>query len=163
MSGFLSSGIVNADTIPDSVVSRTADNDSPTGSEQFGVIVEPSQDWSDIGAEISSNVSGATRAYIYDFNDGTLIGDTDISSLSGGDTFTFGVSISAGKQYSFVLDAEGSSYTRGYYDGSSDQYPITSPDGNLELTGSIEASGGVTAFGLNEHIWSFVRIGDVGF
>lgn len=149
--------------IPDSVVTRPNDDISFSDSEGYGMVVEPSQDWPDIGAELSNNLSGATRAYIYDFSDGTLLGDTDISGLSAGDTFTFGVSISAGGQYSFVVDAEGSSFTVGRLDGSSDLYPYTSSDGNLELTGSIEGANGLTSFGNNEHAYSFTRIGDVGF
>jgi hypothetical protein len=150
--------------IPDSVVSRPADDDSftPTSSAR-GLVIEPSQDWPDIGARISSNTSGLTRAYIYQFSDGTLLNDTDISALSSGDSFTIaGVDLQAGTKYSFVADdADGDGeYTGGWYDSAS--FPYTSDDGNLSIVASIDG-GNVTTEGNSTHAYQFSEIGNVGF
>ena len=155
--------VFTALNIPDSVVTRQQDDATSPESSPFGMVVKPLEDWDDIGARLSNNTSGVTKAYIYDFSDGTLIADVDISSLSGGDAFTFGASIEANEQYSFVADAEGSSYTNGRFDGTTDLYPIDSPDGNLSFTGSIEAGGGLTGFGNNTHANVFREVGNVGF
>lgn len=113
--------------IPDSVVSRDDDDNTLSNSDEFGFAISPTSYWPDIGARISSNTSGLTKAYLRD-NNGNGIQSVDISNLSAGDTFTFeGVNLQSGSDYRIVADAEGSSYTVGYFSGTA-SYPYTSND-----------------------------------
>ena len=112
--------------IPDSVVSRPGDNEITDDSEEQGLEIELKSDWPSIGAEISSNTSGVTRAYLRQ-TDETLIEDVDISSLSAGDAFIFeDVDLKSGDKYIITVDAEGSSFTNGFTDPF--EYPYTSDD-----------------------------------
>jgi hypothetical protein len=126
--------------------------------------IESDVEWPDIGAEISSNTSGLTRAYIYRQSDGQLIGETDISGLSAGDTFRFSdVNLDAADgtdatKYNIVADAEGSSYTQGFKDSAS--YPFESADGNLRLINGADDADGTNN---NPGAPNIVRVGNVGF
>jgi len=147
--------------IPDSVVSRDADGGSTSsGDTKRGVRISVSQEWPEFGAELSSQTgSDPTRAYIYDVSDGTLMGDTDITSLSGGDTFTIDLDtpLQAGNDYNFVVDAEGSGYSLG--ENTSPSYPYTSADGNLEIINGAEGTTGTQS----ARAWAIVTVGYVGF
>ena len=118
---------VAADDIPDSVVSRPEDDgDSNDFSGESGVVIETKSEWPSIGARISNNTVGATRAYLRD-DGGAVISETDISSLVSGDTFTFDdVNLDANTTYQIVLDAEGSDFDHGNF--SDTIYPYESPD-----------------------------------
>jgi len=112
--------------IPDSVASRETDNRSVDTTGDNGLVIEAKSDWPSIGVRISSNTSGATTARLEDNSDGSLIADVDISELSSGDVFTFDdVNLSANKKYNILLNAGGSAYVNGYYDGGAN-YPYTS-------------------------------------
>jgi len=130
--------------IPDSVVSRPTDNKNGSNSNKDGVRIETDVEWPEIDGKISANTSGATRAYIYRVSDGVLMGDTDISSLSAGDVFTINLdtNLVSGETYNFVLDAEGSSWTLGYYDSPS--FPYTSDDGNLSIVNGAKDETGTS-------------------
>jgi len=157
MSFLLSSGAI--DVIPDSVVSRDPDNNNSAGiTDAVGLRIAVSQDWSRIGGELSSNVSGVTRAYVYRVSDGQLLGDADISSLTAGDTFTVDLdtALSAGDEANFVVDAEGASYTTGFDDNPS--YPYTSSDGNLEII-----NGGWNQQDTTPNAFCILTVGNVGF
>lgn len=135
MSFLLSGGA--ASDIPDSVVFRPDDTSSGSVTDKIGCRITTDIEWPDIGGKISSNVSGATTAYIYQVNDGSLLGSEDISSLSAGDSFAVsGVDLKPydgtnATVYNFVLDAGGSSFTNGYYNSAS--FPYISNDGNLSI------------------------------
>jgi len=146
--------------IPDSVVSRPNDDRTFNNSGKFGLQIETSQEWPDIGARISANPSGYTTAYVYDVSDGSLMGSTDISSLSPGDTFTVGLGtpLSAGSTYNFVLDAGGSNMAHGSLNFGN--YPYTSSDGNLQLVDGAEGETGTPS---GSDAINFVEIGNVGF
>jgi len=150
--------------IPDSVVSREADNDSTTEATKFGLRFYSDVEWPSIGAEISANTSNATTAYIYRVSDGTLMGQTDITGLGAGDTFTVGdVGLQAydgtdATTYNFVLDAGGSNWTAGYRSSTDSSFPYTSSDGNLTLETGAEGETGTDSAAI-----SLIQIGDVGF
>jgi hypothetical protein len=122
-----------SNAIPDSVVSRTTDNDSLSTNGSLGVRIETSQSWPLIRVEISANSSGYSHVQIFRISDGVLIGETDISSKSSGDIAEIDASLSENTLYNIVLVNKGGSYTSGYYNSSS--YPYTSPDGNLSIVG----------------------------
>jgi hypothetical protein len=149
-------------SIPDSVVTRPNDDGSVNSSEDFGVLIETSQTWPDIGARLSQNVAGLTRAYVYRVSDGQLMGDVDISSLSAGDAFTVGLDtgLSANTQYTVVADAEGADHTIGTLDESNISLPYTSSDGNLSI---VDNAQGSSAFGTNDDMVNILEVGDVGF
>lgn len=145
--------------ITDSVVTRPSDNNSGSNTDvAVGVRFESDSYLSDIQGRISDNMSGVTRAYIYRYSDGMLLGDTDISSLSSGDVFTISdVNIQPfdgtdGTRYNFVADDEdGGGYTRGYYDSPS--FPYESSDGSLRIvSGASDATGTISgsAYFVNE-------------
>ena len=144
--------------IPDSVVSRDPDDDSDGQTPAFGLKVETNVEWNEIGGRLSQNVSGVTRAYIYRESDEELLGDIDISALSADDTFTIDLDpvMTSGETYNFVVDAEGSSYTRGF--DSAPDFPYTSPDGDLSLVGGAlrESEGSSVANNI-------IEVGNVGF
>ena len=149
---------VAEDDIPDSVVSRDPDNetdDSQTG--QRGLVFEVASDrWGAFGAELSSNTSEVTRAYIYQKSDGQLLADTDISDLSSGDTFTLDVDLDSNTEYNFVLDAEGAEYNQGA--DLSPDFPYSSNDGEITLkTGAVDATDDV------DIAYLMIKVGNVGF
>lgn len=120
---------------PDSVVSRDNDSLSPSGSEKYGIQIEVNTTWRDrIDGKISSNTSGAETAYLYRSSDGTLIGSTNISSLSAGDVFSITLSenLVSSETYNFVLQGDGANKWGVGRDGNPN-FPYSSPDGNLEI------------------------------
>ena len=132
MSGFYSAGLF--DVIPDSVVAREDDNNSTSQTDNFGFEIELKADWPSIGARISNNTSGLTRAILQE-DDGTNIETIDISGLSAGEAFTFDdVDLQDGNKYRIITDAEGSSFTHGFFDGSQN-YPYTTAD--IDITNRI--------------------------
>lgn len=140
--------------IPNSVVSRPADNNTVSDTNTGGLEFSTSQEWSDFQAEISGNCSGMTRAYI-DESDGTRVADTDVSGLSSGDVVTFsGVSLTANLTYLIYMDAEGGTWTQGF--NGSPSFPYTSSDGNLEITSGYYADSTVTG-----SVNGFVTIGNI--
>ena len=145
-------------TIPDSVVSRPDDDNSFSTTEFRGLQINSDLEWPSIGAEISANTSDATDAYVYRVSDGTLLGQTDISGLGAGDTFTVDdVNIQANTDYNFILNADGNSWTAGFT--SEFSYPYTSEDGNLSIVN--DATGETTSS--DENPVALTRIGNVGF
>ena len=147
------------DAIPDSVVTRPADNETFNDDRSWGVGIEVTEEWPEIGARISDNTSGATRAQIFD-DDGQVIGETDISGKSAGDTFTVELDekLVDGPMYSIELDAEGSDFDRGGLDADDVDLPYVSDDGNLEIVVGT-GEGGDSFTGL----YCVDEIGNVGF
>jgi len=142
--------------IPDSIVSRTDDDSTVTGTTQeFGLEISLKTDYPSIGARISTNTSGATRAYLVDSNN-SEIQTVDISSLSSNDAFTFdNVNLTSGNNFGIYLDAEGSTYDFGFADESN--YPYTGTD--IDIVGAYgkgDFSGGQQPRAVND-------IGNVGF
>jgi len=151
------------DAIPDSVVDRPSDDNANTDkSVRFGVRIETSVEWPEIGAEISTNTVGVTRAEIYRVSDGTLMGSTTFASSSGGDTFTINLdnNLVSGETYNFVVDNQGSNYDRGFngVSNNSNSFPFTSSDGNLEIV-----SGAMNQTGDDVSANCLLKVGNVGF
>ena len=140
--------------IPDSVVSRPEDDDTTDQTEECGLVITAKSDWSSIGARISNNTSGVTRAYLRDHTAESLIDDVDISNLSSGDAFTFDdVNLESENDYSITVGAEGSSYDLGFRRGETD-YPYTSDD--VDIVGAVGTDEDPVVQGVND-------IGNVGF
>jgi len=101
--------------IPNSVTTRPSDDSTGTGTSQDGgVQITLSSDWPSIGAQISDNTLGATRAYLID-SSGNQIKSVDISGLSAGDSFSFdNVNLTAGNTFVIYINAEGSGYDIGF-------------------------------------------------
>ena len=149
--------------IPDAVAVRPDDDDAEDRDDAFGLRITTEVEWDDrIGAEISSNTSGATRAIIYRVSDSTIMGQTDISDLASGDTFTLELDNplepfddSDATRYQFVVDANGSTYTRGF--ATEPNFPFTSDDGDLSIVGgAFESDIG------DAHANCLKRVGNVG-
>ena len=137
--------------IPDIVVSRPSDDSSDSGTDvSRGLVVEAQSDFGGIGARISDNVSGVSRARLYDYNSGGYVATTDISGLSSGDAFGFeDVDIKDGQEYGIELDDDGGSFTQGY--ASEDNYPYDGDE--FIITGaSIQGSkdDGFEAINVND-------------
>jgi len=149
--------------IPDSVVERPADNSSASTTNKQGTRIETDVEWPEIGARLSANVSGPTRAYVFRVSDGQLMGDIDILNKVAGDTLTIDLDNplqpfdgTNATRYNFVADAEGASWTNGWLDGSSFNY--TSSDGNISM---INGASGETGSYSDAQV--FDKIGNVGF
>lgn len=155
MSGFLSAGLFDA--IPDSVVSRTDDDGSEQATDPRGIQIETSQKWPEIGGTISANTSDVTTAYIHRSSDGLLMGQTDISGLVAGDSFSINLDneLQPDTTYNFELDAEGGEFTQGTND--SPDTPYTSDDGNLTIL-----SGGFDNTESTTDNRCLVTVGNVG-
>ncbi len=141
--------------IPDSVVSRPDDNNSTSTDTPFGIQISVKRDWPDfIDVELSDNGSDRTRAYIYRFSDAELVVDKDISDLSSGDQFRFELSdpLDPDEEYNIIADAEGSSYTSGFYDDAS--FPYESDDIDI-IDGAAREDEGDP----NPH--NFVKVGNL--
>lgn len=110
--------------IPDSVTSRPDDDDSASETGSIGPAFTTTSDFDEIGARISANTSGVTRARLYDYSKGSYVETVDISGLSAGDTFSIAYDYQSGVDYAFELDDNGNSYTIGYLFEGWD-YPYT--------------------------------------
>jgi len=117
--------------IPDTVASRPTDDDS-VGSKTTarGLEITVNGDFSKIGAEISANTSGVTRARLLD-DQNNVLDTTDVSGLSSGSAFVFEADLAAGNSYRIALDDPDGSYTIGF--SSATDYPYTSTD--VDITG----------------------------
>jgi len=146
--------------IPDSVVDSFEDGDVSANTIKYGLQISTDVDWPDIGARISTNPSGFTTAYVYDVSDGSLMGSTDISTLSPGDAFTVGLGtpLSAGSTYNFVIDAGGGNMKHGSLNFGN--YPYTSSDGNLQI---VSGGKGETGQPSGTDAINIVEVGRVGF
>lgn len=155
--------VVPGSAIPDSVVSRDADDRQISGtSTKYGVQIETNVEWPEIGGELSGNVAGSpTRAYVYRVSDSTLMGDADISGLTAGGTFTIdlGTNLVSGETYNFVIDAEGSNYDTGHLN-SRTGLPYTSPDSDISI---VDTAVNETATEASFGPANLLRVGNVGF
>lgn len=104
--------------IPDSVVSRTDDNNTASVSSIRGIEIQPNDDFGEIGARISNNTSNATTAYALKSSDFSVMESVDISTLSAGDAFSIGANFQSGTNYIIGVDAGGSSFTVGFVSDS---------------------------------------------
>jgi len=112
------------DPIPDTQITRPTDNGSTSVTGKSGLVINPNVELDGIKAELSTNTSGVTTAYVEEVSTGTTLGTTDISGFVSGDTFRVdGITMTSGTDYMLLADAGGSSYTQGFFDSSS--YPLT--------------------------------------
>ena len=147
------------DAIPDSVVSRPEDDESASQTGLRGVKIETNVEWSAIGARISGNAAGITNAEIRRDSDDTLMGSTSFDSKGAGDTFTIELdnNLVSDERYYFELDADGDSYTQGFYRADG-EFPFISDDEDLSIVdGSFD--GGEQSDLTN----NIDQIGNVGF
>jgi hypothetical protein len=112
--------------IEGTTASREADDSSNSVTGRSGVRINPNTSLSGVVASFSSNVSGVTTAYLILDSDGSILDQTDVSDLSSSDTFRLSADLSSGTDYRVVVDADGSSYTDGFY--SSPNFPYESTD-----------------------------------
>ena len=154
--GSLRNVSVGIDAIPDTSVSRPDDEDVGEGETvKRGLVINSDISWPSIDAKLSANVSGLTKAYIYESEGGNLIGDKDISDLSSGDVFRFDdVDLDPDTDYNLVGDAEGSEYTRG--DLRDADFPFESEDGDLRIV-----DGGINEDDTISTASNFVEIGNL--
>jgi len=145
--------------IPSSLVSRTADNGNGNNTTNRGATIETSQEWPEFGLKISSKTGTVTRAAIYRTSDGTLMGESTGITKTSGDTVTIDLNnnLVSGEQYNVTVGDKGNSYTLGF--NNSLTYPISSPDGNLEIVGGADGNTATTTNAL----WNIVELGNVGF
>ena len=130
--------------IPDTSVSRDADDDDTgvNAGDLRGIQIETNLEWPAIDGEISSNTSDATLAEIYRVSDGQLMGSTDISDKTAGETFRLDLdnNLVSDETYNFVLTNEFSSWTAGRNNNIS--YPVTSEDEDLSIVaGAVGETG----------------------
>jgi len=133
--------------IPDSVVSRPADTSVGDSSNDVGTVLDFNIEWpaETIDCELSSGTNNAQFAEIVELSsvgskNGTTIESKDITSLSGGDQFTFNLSqkLTTSGEYAFVVGRNDSTNVdQARYDASSGGLPITSSDGNLEMVDGL--------------------------
>ena len=142
-----------ASSIPDLVVTRAKDNNTISNSNKRGIEIHTKTQWQSIGARLSSNVSGVSKAEIIEISTGNILQTVNISGLSSGDTFTFdNVELESGKNYSIIAWDEGNGHNSGT-NNTSDTY--TSDD--LDIVGGIR-QGTVSADYSN-----IVEVGNIGF
>ena len=124
--------------IPDSVVSRTADNDttSSTDTTSYGMRFKSDVEWDKIGFELSENTEELNdeTAELHDNDAGELIATKDVSGLSGGDTFVIDDGIESDTDYSILLNPD-EGRTLGHFDG--DDTPYQSEDGDITIENSV--------------------------
>ena len=137
--GSLRNVSVGIDAIPDSVVSRPEDNDSGTTSDMEGLQLTLKTDYPDIGSIISNNTEGAETAYLYDTDEDGVpnneLATADVSDKNSGDAFGFkNVDLKEGDVVAILLDANGSSWTRGLAFDEAD-FPYVGED--IDITATI--------------------------
>ena len=126
----------DGDAIPDSVVSRSDDDDTLTDTTgNYGIEISTSQEWPDIQARLSQNFSGAGEAVIWDANDGSgdIIETVDISDKSALDVFVFeDVDLNSDANYTITVnEGDIDSYDSGFKEIG--DFSFVSEDGNLEI------------------------------
>jgi len=134
--------------IPDTQITRGVDDAADTVSVKTGFVFNPNVELDGLKAEISSQTSGATTAYI-ETTGNTIVGQTDISSLSSGDTVLVTTSspLQSGTDYLFLLDANGSSFDQGFLNSSAYPYVGSAFDiTERAFNGSPSGSGTFNAF-----------------
>jgi len=155
---YLSHNSLTLTTILDSATSRDADVGSNTqnvSSRLLGVAFTVLSEFSKVGFKLSSLTgSGHSTAYLYDNDAGTQIGTADISSLSGGDTFSISADYQTSTEYLIWIDGAVDAY--GFNDSPS--YPYTGPD--IDITAG--ADDNETNNTRTDLAFSIVTIGDVG-
>ena len=142
--------------IPDSVVSRPADDDSGTGSQNEGLKFSVSQDWVDFQAQISSNSETASdeTAVIERASDNVQVASLDISSNGPNDVVTFNdINLSSGTSY-YIYGQTSNSRVRGF--NTSPSFPYASSDGNLTVDVGYQDGSEFASF-----VWRFVTIGNI--
>jgi len=150
---------IGGSAIPDSVVSRGADDSTSQDDRDLGIVFDVSQDWPDFQAEISSNVVTNSDNTVMRIGDttGTILQTEDISGLSAGSVVTFNdINLTAGNTYQVSIETtDGDNYTVGI--SSETNYPYTSSDGNLEITARWNA-GDVQS---GKNAFNIVTIGNI--
>ena len=126
--------------IPDTQITRPADDFQGSSSNMLGVVVNPNVDIDGVKAEISTNTTGATQAYLLD-SGGVELDSQDISTLNPGDTFSFEASLTTGNDYSVAVDDNGADYTYGRYESPS--FPYTGEA--FDIPESYNSSGNTTS------------------
>jgi hypothetical protein len=106
-------------------VSRPNDDGEGSGPTYNGIKITPKKNLLGIKATLSTNTSGAKKAYLKQL-DGTNLTNVDISSLSSGDSFEIVYPLSSGVSYYLVTYADGATYNIGQL--YSPTFPYTSPD-----------------------------------
>ena len=126
-----------------SEATRTDDDGSGSASDKEGIVVNPNTSLDGVSPTLSANISGATTAYLYRRSNSTLLDTADISDLSPGDSFDLLGDLSSGSDYLVLADADGNSYTEGYYGSFS-----TTSSTDIELTaGWVNGTGGYSDTG----------------
>jgi len=138
--------------VPNSVVSRPADDDWASSSGPDGLRIETKSEWPSIGAKLSANTSNVTDAVLTRVSDGTEIDRIDVSNLGAGDTFTFdNVDLAANETFDMELENTSGDFANGY--NTSVSFPYTTADVDI-----IGRAGGGTAL-----VASLNDVGNTGF
>jgi len=135
--------LFSGSAIPDSVVNRTADDNTFSTTDKRGTQIQiaSGESFGAFGVRISANTIGLTTAYLYD-NDSTpnLITSVDISGLTSGDPFSIEAQFESDTIYNIVGDAGGNSYDSGFAQQtqtdsvSGSEFDITSGLSNINDT-----------------------------
>ena len=135
------------------VVSRPNDDDSTSVTDRsIGVTITPKNDFDLIGARISQNTVGVTRARIYDYEAGEYIQTVDISDKSSGDVFVFEVDIKQGQNYGIEVDDKTGSYDHGFLNDGTN-YPYEGDE--IDIVGRSDR-------GVNETDQNAGGVNDIG-
>lgn len=143
--------------LPDSVVSRETDGRSSTDSNNAGLRISISQNWSQFQAKLSSNTKTASdeEMVIEQVSDGTELASIDISGLSSGGVVTFdSVNLTKNNDYDIYCRTS-KSRQRGFDDDAS--YPYPSDDGNLRITAGY-FNGSVGGF---DDAFNIITVGNI--
>lgn len=101
-----------------STATRIEDNNNNSMSEKRGLLINPNKSIHKLEIYTSSNTLDATTAYVTDSN-GNVI---QSGPIENGKAIINGLNLSNGTNYNVVVDADGRSYTIGYYDSPSFPY-----------------------------------------
>lgn len=149
-----------SNAIPDSVTSRDSDNSSFSNPDYRGVQFTVKSDFSGMGFELSSNISGFSSAKIYDVTNSTyLVQNIDLTGFSANEAFTVDADFVSGNFYNILVGDAGSPFTQGTYDVSagSTSFDYTGEDVDI-VAGAIEDNQ------TNQtNAYNILKIGDVGF
>lgn len=114
--------------------SAPPDESSQTTAFQ-GVVLEPLNTFSGVGAWLDWSASGFTRGLLYEWDQDagttTIVENEDISSLSGGGWFTINHNFDPSIDYLLGVDADGAEYTRarGNFDRPTDSEDFSITNG----------------------------------
>jgi len=147
---------------PTGFAQRADDNQSGSSTNANGIKFETKALWPDIEFEISNNVSGLTRARIFESDGSTIVDTITFSSAGSGDVIEFtGVDLPANNQFYIIGDNQGNSYNTGRIRVDQGALIPASTSANVDIINGASPDGGFGAARDASNTGNFLKVGNI--